>query len=335
MIGRIPDLCRGMLALTSSARFPRMPPCADTWCSGSSSGPTTPSWRPATPTPASWCARAGSGTSTCPRTTTRPSWWRSLIAAIAEAGAGPVAALSVTGSHPGLVLLDGAGVVLRPVQAWDGARAELARLQQSLGSERWARRAGTVPDATTTITRLAWLRRTDPATFARIGTVLLPHDWLTFRLTGRPVTDRGSASCTGMWSPHTEAWLAEAIEILVGSAGIEAFAEHLPEIIEPDAAADWLDAPVVKPLGLHSRPVVASGTAEPMAIALALGLSRGKVGIALGEGTTVLAPLNEPIVDGSGVVHSRADATGGHLAVVHTRAARRWSTPWPSCSTCT
>jgi xylulokinase len=216
------------------------------------------------------------------------------------------------------VLLDGAGVVLRPVQEWDGARAEVTRLQQSLGHDRWARRAGTVPDATTAVTRLSWLRRTDPAAFARIGTVLLPHDWLTFRLTGRPVTDRGSASCTGLWSPHSEAWLAEAIEILVGSAGIEAFVECLPEILEPDAAADWLDAPVVEPLGLRSRPVVASGTAEPMAIALALGLSRGKVGIALGEGTTVLAPLHEPVVDASGVVHSRADASGGHLAVVHT-----------------
>ena len=246
------------------------------------------------------------------------AWWRSLTAAIQRAGAGQVAALSVTGSHPGLVLLDAAGVVLRPVQAWDGARAEVARLRQALGAERWARRSGTVPDAGTAVTRLSWLRRTEPAAFARIGTVLLPHDWLTYRLAGRAVTDRGSASCTGLWSPSAEGWLPEAIELLVGAGKVQAWAEHLPEVLEPDAAADWLDAPVFELLGLHGRPLVAPGTAEPMAIALALGLTRGKVGVALAERTTVLAPLNDAVVDPSGVVQSRADATGGHLAVAHT-----------------
>lgn len=245
------------------------------------------------------------------------AWWRSLTAAISRSGARQVAALSVTGSHPGLVLLDGAGVVLRPVQSWDGAHAEVARLRQALGAERWARRSGAVPDAATAVTRLAWLRRTDPAAFSRIGTVLLPHDWLTFRLAGRAVTDRGSASCTGLWSPAAEGWLSEAIELLCGPGLAEAWASRLPEVLEPDAPADWLDAPVHELLGLRGRPMVASGTAEPMAIALALGLTRGKVGVALGDGTTVLAALHEPVADAAGVVQSRADATGSHLAVAH------------------
>lgn len=246
------------------------------------------------------------------------SWWRSLTTAIQRTGADQVAALSVTGSHPGLVLLDGAGVVLRPVQAWEGARAEVARIQQALGPEAWARRSGAVPIAGTAVTRLAWLRRTDPALFATIGAVLLPHEWLTYRLAGRPVTDRGSASCTGMWSPSGEGWLPEAIELLTGGTSASAWVDRLPEVLEPDAAADWLDAPVFELVGLRGRPLVAPGTAEPMAVALALGLTRGKVGVALAERTTVLAPLNDPTVDPSGVVQSRADATGGHLAVVHT-----------------
>jgi xylulokinase len=245
------------------------------------------------------------------------AWWRSLTAAISQAGAQHVAALSVTGSHPGLVLVDGAGVVLRPVRAWDGARAEVARVRRSLGVERWAARTGTVPDASTAITRLAWLVRTDPDAFDRIGTILLPHDWLTYRLAGRPVTDRGSASCTGLWSPAAEGWIREVIELLAGRRDADAWAAHLPEVLEPDQPADWLDAPVVELLGLRGRPLVAPGTAEPMAVALALGLSRGKVGVALAEGTTAMAPVGEPIVDPTGVVHSRADATGGHRAVSH------------------
>jgi xylulokinase len=242
-------------------------------------------------------------------------WWRSLLGAIGRTGEREIAALSVSGSHPGLVLVDGAGVVLRPVQPWEGARAELVRVRQTLGSERWARRAGAVPDATTAVTRLAWLRRTDRATFARIGTVLLPHDWLTFRLAGRAVTDRGSASCTGLWSPHTGRWIPDVLELLAPEGRRDEWVERLPEVLGPADRADWLDAPVFEQLGLRGRPLVAAGTSEPMAIALALGLTRGTVGVALGHRTTVLAPLDGPLVDASGAVHSRADATGRHLAV--------------------
>jgi xylulokinase len=242
-------------------------------------------------------------------------WWRSLLGAIARTGEREVAALALSGGHPGLVLVDDAGVVLRPVRPWDGARAEVVRVRQALGSERWARRAGSVPDASTAVTRLAWLRRTDRATFARIGTVLLPHEWLTFRLAGKAVTDRGSASTTGLWSPHTGRWIPDVVELLAPEGRRDEWVERLPEVLGPSDRADWLDAPVFEQLGLRGRPLVAPGTAEPMAIALALGLARGSIGVALGDRTTVLAPLDAPLVDGSGAVQSRADATGRHLAV--------------------
>jgi xylulokinase len=246
------------------------------------------------------------------------TWWRSLTLAIAKAGERQIAAISVCGDHPGLVLLDEAGVALRPQQPWDGARTEVARLRAAIGTDRWARRAGTVPDAGTTVTRLAWLRRIDPASYARIGTVLLPHDWLTYRLAGRTVTDRGGASCTGMWSPLTERWIPEVIELLAERGDLQAWASRLPDVLAPDERADWLDAPVFEMLGLRGRPVVAPGTGEPMAVALALDLGRGRIAVALDERTTVLARLDEPISDPSGAVHSRADATGRHLAVAHT-----------------
>ncbi|MDP1819721.1 MAG: FGGY family carbohydrate kinase [Acidimicrobiales bacterium] len=243
------------------------------------------------------------------------AWWRSLAAAIARAGERHVAALSVVGAHPGLVLADDAGVVLRPMQPWDAAEADVRRLVRTLGAERWARRAGAIPDATTTVTRLSWLRRADPATFARIGAVLLPHDWLTYRLVGKPVTDRGSASQTGLWSPHTGLWIPDVLALLASDGRVVAWGRRLPEVVEPSARADWLDAPVHDLLGLRGRPVVGPGTGEAMAVALALGLRPGQVGVALGHRTTVLAPLARPIVDPSGAVRSRADATGGHLAV--------------------
>jgi len=243
------------------------------------------------------------------------AWWRSLAAAVAKTGEREIAAISVCGSHPGLVLLDGAGAVLRPVQPWSEAAAErdAARLRKTLGAERWARDTGMLPTARAAVTRLAWLRRTDPETYGRIGAALLPHDWLTYRLAGRAVTDRGTASLTGAWSPSTDHWVDAVLAELGGRPAD--WAPRLPEVLGPTDRADWLAAPVYELLGLRGRPLVAPGTGEPMATALALGLTPGRAGVSLAASTTVLVGLRRPLVDATGAVRSRADATGRHLAI--------------------
>ncbi|MDQ2647953.1 MAG: FGGY family carbohydrate kinase [Actinomycetota bacterium] len=242
------------------------------------------------------------------------TWWRSVSTAMARTGIGTVDALSVAGGHPGLVLVDGAGAVLRPMQPWGATSGTAERLRQALGAERWARRAGLVPEADSTVTRLAWLRRAEPASFARIGLVLAPHEWLTYRLSGRPVTDQGSASQSGLWSPHTGRWIPDVLELLAPH-DTATWARRLPQVVGATERADWLAAPVFEMLGLHSRPLVAPGTGEAMAVSLALGLGVGQAGIGLTEHTTALLPVATPIVDASGVVRSRAGADDGHLAV--------------------
>jgi xylulokinase len=243
------------------------------------------------------------------------AWWRSLVAAVAAAGERDIAAISVCGNHLGLVLVDSAGAVLRPVQPWAEPHGErdAARLRKALGADRWAAAAGMLPIARSAVARLAWLRRTDPDTFSRIGTALLPHDWLTYRLAGRPVTDRGSASLTGAWSPSADGWIPDVLAEL-GWRDVDR-ATRLPEVLGPAIRADWLAAPVYELLGLRGRPVVAPGTGEPMAVALALGLAPGRMAVSLGASTTVLAGLAKPIADPTGSVRSRADATGRHLAI--------------------
>ncbi|MGH9084790.1 MAG: FGGY family carbohydrate kinase, partial [Acidimicrobiales bacterium] len=245
------------------------------------------------------------------------AWWRSLASGIAGGGEREIAAMSVCGSHPGAVLLDAAGAVLRPLQPWAGAdaAAEATRLRRALGPERWARRTGALPGATTLITRLAWLQRADATTFGRIGAALLPHDWLTYRLAGRAVTDRGSASLTGAWSPSSEAWFGEVLERLAPRRSEAWWAERLPAVLGPSEQADWLDAPVYELLGLRGRPLVGPGTGEPMAVALALGLTPGRTAISLGPSSAVLGGLATAVADPTGAVRSRADATGHHLAV--------------------
>jgi xylulokinase len=245
------------------------------------------------------------------------SWWRSFTAAVAQTGQREIGALAVCGSHPGLVLLDGAGAVLPAPEPWSSADTtqDVARLERALGPERWARRAGALPGPTAAVSRLAWLRRAAPDRFAAIGAALLPHDWLTYRLAGRTVTDRGSASLTGAWSPAAEGWLAEVLDLLAPGESTDWWRERLPTVLGPSEQADWLDAPVFELLGLRGRPIVGPGTGEAMAVALALEVTPGRAAVSVGARTTVLVGIDEPVVDPTGTVRSRADATGRHLAV--------------------
>ena len=96
--------------------------------------------------------------------------------------------------------------VLRPAKLWNDTEsapdteALLAALPD--GAAGWAAACGSVPLPSFTITKLRWLQRCEPDVMRRVSSVMLPHDWLTFRLTGQKVTDRGDASGTGYWSPR-------------------------------------------------------------------------------------------------------------------------------------
>ena len=89
-----------------------------------------------------------------------------------------------------------------------------------------------MPVPSFTITKLAWLRRCEPEAFARLATVLLPHDWLTSRLTGRSTTDRGDASGTGYWSPSEERYRVDLLGLVDERV---AWDTALPEVLGPRA----------------------------------------------------------------------------------------------------
>src|SRR5215204_283433 len=103
--------------------------------------------------------------------------------------------------------LDGAGEVVRPALLWNDTRSAGAAVDliAELGGPRnWADAVGLVPVASFTVTKLRWLAEHEPESAARVARVLLPHDWLTARLSTDGVaaarTDRGDASGTGYWA---------------------------------------------------------------------------------------------------------------------------------------
>ncbi|MGQ0433298.1 MAG: xylulokinase [Microthrixaceae bacterium] len=240
-------------------------------------------------------------------------WADALRSACAAAGvdARRPAAVSVAGQQHGLVVLDRQKRVLRPAKLWNDTESavDAAHLVAAVGADYWARACGVVPVASFTVSKLAWLRRVEPSCFDRTEYVLLPHDWLTMTLTGDPATDRGDASGTGYWSPFTEAWRTDLLD-LVDPA--RRWSEMLPPVLGPsDAAGQWNGA------------VVAAGTGDNMATALALGLDVGDVAVSIGTSGTVFAVSAKPVADASGAVAGFADAAGGYLPLVCTLNATR------------
>src|SRR5207248_8318319 len=81
-----------------------------------------------------------------------------------------------------------------------------------------------------TISKLSWLHRCEPEKFDRLAHVLLPHDWLTFRMSGRFTTDRGDASGTGYWSPAEDRWRTDLLEVVDETKDWDAC---LPDVLGP------------------------------------------------------------------------------------------------------
>ncbi len=263
--------------------------------------------------------RAAHSSTSPPRSEQRPSEWETAFQA-ACAGAGvptrhAPSALAVAAQQHGLVVLGDGGEVLRPAKLWNDTESapdtEMLLAALPGGVREWASACGSVPVPSFTITKLHWLARCEPETLRRTAAVLLPHDWLTFRLTGRLTTDRGDASGTGYWSPREARYRDDLLRLV--SEDVD-WAGALPEVLAPDAVAgEWA--------GVGSQ--VAPGTGDNMAAALGLGLRPGDLLLSLGTSGTACTVSDEPSADPSGTVAGFADATGRFLPLVCTMNATK------------
>ncbi len=242
------------------------------------------------------------------RTSDPEGWWTALRDALAQTGrAGEVEAIAVAGQQHGLVVLDEDGRPLAPAALWNDTTSapDAAALVQALGGPAaWAALVGSVPVASFTVTKWAHLRRTAPALAGRVRGVRLPHDFLTERLCGRAVTDRGDVSGSGWWSPAEGAYVPDVLALDL----VELDQALLPEVLPGDAAAGTVTAGAAAALGLRAGVVVAAGTGDNMAAAVGLGLEPGTPVVSLGTSGTAYAVTARPAADPSGVIAGFADA---------------------------
>jgi xylulokinase len=263
--------------------------------------------------------RAPHPTTAPPRSEQDPADWESaFLAACAQAGVPGTYrpdAISFAAQQHGMVVLDAAGAVVRPAKLWNDtesapdARDLLATLPG--GRAAWAAACGSVPVPSFTITKLHWLSRCEPDSFRQLAGVLLPHDWLTWRLTGRRTTDRGDASGTGYWSAGEGRYRTDLLALVDADLDWDS---ALPSVLGPmEPAGEW---------GACGA-VVGPGTGDNMASALALGIQPGDLVLSFGTSGTAATISHHPSADPSGSVAGFADATGHFLPLACTMNATK------------
>ncbi len=209
-----------------------------------------------------------------------------------------------------MVALDADGEPVHDALLWNDTRsgADAQDLVQRYGADWWAEQTGSVPVASFTVTKLAWLARERPEIAARVAQVMLPHDWLTWRLRGggEATTDRGDASGTGYFSPSSGEYLRELLVEVLGHD------VELPRVLGPGESP-----------GSAGTVLLGPGTGDNMAAALGVGAGPGDVVVSIGTSGTVFASGPVATADPSGIVAGFADARGGFLPLVATLNAAR------------
>ena len=249
-------------------------------------------------------------------------WWDAAQAALGEAAEGrEVAGIGLSGQMHGLVALDGGDRVIRPAILWNDQRTavECAEIESQMGVERLVELTGNRALTGFTAPKLLWLRRHEPDAYARIARVMLPKDYVRFRLTGEWATDASDASGTLLLDVGRRTWSEDVVEAL------DLPAAWLPSVLEsPDRAGVVRESNTL----LHGLPV-AAGAGDQPAAAVGVGADRpGVLSVVLGTSGVVLAPLSSYEHDPAGRVHAFCHAVPGAWQAMGVMLSAAGSLQW-------
>ncbi|HRT09532.1 MAG TPA: xylulokinase [Candidatus Paceibacterota bacterium] len=253
-----------------------------------------------------------------------PHTWRDAAAAAirralrqAKAAASEVKAIGVSGQQHGFVALDKNGEVIRPAKLWcdTTTAAECEEIMERLGGQKkTVRLLGNAVLPGFTASKILWLKKHEPKHYQRLATVLLPHDYLNFWLTGERVMEYGDASGTALLDVRKRKWCAEAL------AAIDpALAEKLPPLIPSHHPAGRLQAATARQLDLNPGVLVSAGGGDNMMGAIGTGNTReGVITASLGTSGTIYACAEKPVVDPQGEIAAFCDSTNRWLPLLCT-----------------
>lgn len=258
-------------------------------------------------------------------------WWQATIEAIKQSladsgiGGGDVAGVGLTGQMHGLVLLDDAGKVLRPSILWNDQRTgvETDEIRERIGKSHLIEVTGN--DALTGFTapKILWVKNNEPETYSKIAQVLLPKDYVRYRLTGEFATDKAGASGTLLMDLAARDWSLEVLDAL------DIPPDWLPATHEGPDTTGVLTEEAARATGLLRGTPVMAGGGDQAANGVGVGaVSPGVVAVSVGTSGVVFAAADRPIVEPEGRLHAFCHAVPDtwHLMGVMLSAAGsyRW-----------
>src|SRR4051812_773273 len=253
-----------------------------------------------------------------------PHTWREASASAirralrqARAVAAEVKAIGVSGQQHGFVALDKEGEVIRPAKLWcdTSTAAECEEITEKLGGMKKTIRAlGNAVAPGFTASKILWLKKREPKNYQRLATVLLPHDYLNFWLTGERVMEYGDASGTALLDVRKRKWSSEVIDAID-----PALASKLPALIRSDKPAGTLQVSTAKMLDLNPGVLVSAGGGDNMMGAIGTGNTRaGVITASFGTSGTIYACAEKPVVDPEGEIAAFCDSTNRWLPLLCT-----------------
>jgi D-xylulose kinase len=230
-----------------------------------------------------------------------------------------VKAISVSGQQHGFVPLDGDGRVIRPAKLWCDTETALQcrTITERLGGEQAAIAAiGNTVAAGFTASKILWLKENEPDNYLRLQTILLPHDYLNYWLSGQFSTEHGDASGTAFYDIKNRCWSAKALAAIDPERDLAAM---LSELRQPEQPCGRIRSELAARWGLNDDVLIASGGGDNMMAAIGTGnVLPGVVTASLGTSGTIYAYSNTPVIDEQGELAAFCSSSGGWLPLVCT-----------------
>jgi len=259
-------------------------------------------------------------------------WWRACGIAVKTAlqnsfgvRAKDIACVGFSGQMHGAVLLDAEGEVVRPALIWCDQRTEKQsrELSEKFGTESLIQLTCNPPLTNFTLTKLLWVRENEPQFWARVRHIMLPKDYVRFRLTGERAMDQADASGTLLLDVAKREWSAE---VLAGTGMEKSF---LPALYESQEICGMLNAEGAAATGLQMGTPVVAGAGDQAAGAVGMGIVRaGAVSATIGTSGVVFAATDRPALDPRGRLHTFCHAIPGRWHVMGVTQAAGLSLRW-------
>jgi xylulokinase len=234
-------------------------------------------------------------------------WWRaacaSVRACLGESHTNPseITGIGLSGQMHGLVLLDASGDVLRPSIIWCDQRtgAQCKAITEKIGARRLIELAANPALTGFTLPKIWWVRQFEPEIWSRVRSIMLPKDYIRFRLTGARAIDMADASGTLMLDVAGRKW---SREILQASDVDEAL---LPKLFESQEITGTVTADGARESGLQPGIPVVAGAGDQAAGAVGMGIVRpGSVSATIGTSGVVFAATSRPVIEPQGRIHT-------------------------------